>query len=84
MLSRMLPEKSAASEARSDPAVDGGQRVIHIIVTVDLDRPITRLVEAAEQVHDRGFASASRSDQGDHFSRLDLERKSVRTGLRSS
>ena len=40
---------------------------------VELDAAFARRIEAAEDVHERGFAAARRADDGDEFAAVDVE-----------
>ncbi len=44
---------------------------------VQLDGPLGGRVQAAEDVHQRGFAAAGRADDGDEFTLLDVQRDVV-------
>ena len=46
------------------------QAALSVVDAVDPDLPRRRLVEAAEQAHDRGLAAAGRADQGDRLARV--------------
>ncbi len=45
--------------------LDGDAADVH---AVDANRARSKLVEARQQIYQRGFASAARANQGDHFS----------------
>ena len=66
-------EQERLLQHHADLLAQGLQSTAPARRAVDQDLPLVRVVEAAEQVDQRGLAGAAGADQADHLARLDDE-----------
>ena len=59
----------------ANPRLDSVQRKVLVVPTTDADRAALGLVEAADQIDERGLSAARGANQGNGFAPLDLQAK---------